>query len=282
MHFSPLPRIVMPNGQFGHLSGVSEPITATVSSTAANTTVGQPVERKLMTARITRSVWLSQQTKHLELSVVGVDEFPFLPGQFVSVQQPKPDGKTHTRAYSIASAPGPVPSFDLCLNRVEKGFLSNWLCDLEVGTTIQFHGPHGMFTLREPRHDAIFIATGTGIAPFRGIVRWLLEQPERHQDHEFWLVYGTRHEDGLYYRDEFLALQQAHPNFHYVPTLSRGGAEWQGLRGYVQNHVREIVGSRLDMQAYICGLHQMVDANRKLLKEELGWDRKQIVFERYD
>ena len=46
--------------------------------------------------------------------------------------------------------------------------------------------------------------------------------------------------------------------------------------------MREIVASRSDMQAYICGLHQMVDANRKLLKEEMGWDRKQIVFERYD
>ena len=54
------------------------------------------------------------------------------------------------------------------------------------------------------------------------------------------------------------------------------------MRGYVQDHVREFVGTLRDMHAYICGLHQMVDANRKLLKEELGWDRKQIVFERYD
>ncbi len=72
------------------------------------------------------------------------------------------------------------------------------------------------------------------------------------------------------------------PNFHYVPTLSRCGDLWTGCRGYVQDHVREIVAGRADLQAYICGLHQMVDANRKLLKEELGWDRKQIVFERYD
>ncbi len=77
-------------------------------------------------------------------------------------------------------------------------------------------------------------------------------------------------------------IAEAHPNFHYLPTLSRGLDTWQGLRGYVQDHVREIVGQRRDMHAYICGLHQMVDANRLLLKEELGWDRKQIVFERYD
>jgi NAD(P)H-flavin reductase len=114
------------------------------------------------------------------------------------------------------------------------------------------------------------------------MVQWVFGQPERHLGREFWLVYGTRHEEGLYYRREFLALAEAHANFHYCPTLSRGGNEWSGWRGYVQDHVREIVAGRSGMQAYICGLHQMVDANRKLLKEELGWDRKQVVFERYD
>jgi NAD(P)H-flavin reductase len=168
------------------------------------------------------------------------------------------------------------------LNRVDNGFLSNWLCDLEEGGTVEFHGPHGTFTLRQPQNDAVFIATGTGVAPIRGIVHWLFESPERHQGHQYWLLYGTRHETGLYYRDEFLAIERSHPNFHYVSTLSRCGSDWQGCRGYVQDHLRDIVGQRRDMQAYICGLHEMVDANRKLLKEELGWDRKQIVFERYD
>ena len=244
--------------------------------------VRQAAQRKLLSARLTRSVALSEQTKHLEFAVEGVETFPFVPGQFVSIQEPKPDGKVHTRAYSIACAPRSLPSFDLCLNRVEEGFLSNWLCDLEEGEVVHFHGPHGMFTLRQPHQDSVLIATGTGIAPMRGMMEWLFEQPERHQDREFWLLYGTRHETGLYYRDEFLAIEQAHPNFHYLPTLSRGADDWHGLRGYVQDHVREIVGGRRDMHAYICGLHQMVDANRKLLKEDLGWDRKQIVFERYD
>jgi ferredoxin-NADP reductase len=36
------------------------------------------------------------------------------------------------------------------------------------------------------------------------------------------------------------------------------------------------------MRAYICGLHPMVDASRKLLQEEMGWDRKRVIFERYD
>ncbi|MDR3749539.1 MAG: FAD-dependent oxidoreductase [Acidobacteriota bacterium] len=249
-----------------------------------STQLQQPsaVERQLYTAQVLRSIFLSEQTKHLKLAVEDLDEFHFTPGQFVSIKQPKPDGKEHTRAYSIASAPRTNATFDLCLNRVDSGFLSNWLCDLEEGATVKFHGPHGLFTLREPHKDAVFIATGTGIAPIRGMLHWLFERQERNRDHQYWLVFGTRYEHSLYYRDEFEQIVRDNPNFHYVPTLSRGGDRWAGCRGYVQDHVREIVAGRSDMQAYICGLHQMVDANRKLLKEVLGWDRKRIVFERYD
>src|SRR5271169_4433067 len=160
------------------------------------------VERQIYTARMTRSIFLSPQTKHLKFAVEGLDEFSFTPGQFVSVKQFKADGKEHTRAYSLASAPRADATFDLCLNRVESGFLSNWLCDLPEGATVQFHGPHGLFTLREPRADAVFIATGTGIAPIRGMVHWLFETPERNRDHEYWLVFGTRYEYSIYYRDE--------------------------------------------------------------------------------
>ncbi len=240
------------------------------------------VQRPILTARLTQSILLSPQTKHLELTVEGMDVFRFLPGQFISIRQARPDGRMHTRAYSIASPPRLNATFDLCLNRVNHGFLSNWLCTLEPGATVQFHGPHGLFTLHEPRKDAIFIATGTGIAPIRGMVRWLFEKSSRNHNHEYWLVCGTRYEQSIYYRQEFEQIECESPNFHYLPTLSRGDPDWKGRRGYVQDHVREVVAGRNDMQAYICGLHQMVDANRKLLKEELGWDRKQIMFERYD
>jgi ferredoxin-NADP reductase len=240
------------------------------------------IERPLLTAELTRSVWLSPQTKHLGLRVQGVDEFRFTAGQFVSIKQRKPDGKLHTRAYSIASAPRAEPSFDLCLNRVGDGFLSNWLCDLEVGATVQFHGPHGLFVLREPQGDAVFIATGTGIAPIRSMIQWLFAEPGRNNVHEFWLVYGTRHENSLYYRDEFEGIENENPNFHYIPTLSRCADDWLGCRGYVQDHLRRIVAGRTHLQAYLCGLHQMVDANRKLLMEEMHWDRQQVAFERYD
>lgn len=234
-----------------------------------------------MAARLTRGVILSDRTKHLEFQLMGQDHFDFKPGQFLSVREPRPDGKLVTRAYSIASPPRGNPTFDLCLNRVDEGFMSNYLCDLDEGSEVHLHGPHGHFVMKPERKDAVFIATGTGIAPFRGMVQWLFADESRHRGHEFWLIYGTRYIQDIYYREEFEQIACAHSNFHYVITLSRPDETWTGPRGYVQDHVREIVGDRKDMEAYICGLNAMVSANRQQLKD-LGWDRHQIIYERYD
>jgi len=159
--------------------------------------------------------------------------------------------------------------------------MSNHLFGLNEGEQIAFQGPFGDFTLRPPLSDTVFIATGTGIAPFRYMLHWLLAEPDRHEGHDFWLLFGARAAQDLYYREEFEQLAAKHDNFHFLPTLSRAGEDWKGLRGYVQQHVGEIVGMRTDMHAYICGLDKMVKANRELLKS-LGWDRTSIRYEKYD
>jgi ferredoxin-NADP reductase len=233
------------------------------------------------TVRLVRSVALSEQTKHLEFQVPGAPRFGFVAGQWLSLKTNKPDGEEITRAYSLASPPGDDNRFDLCLNRVQDGFMSNFLCDMKEGQEIRCQGPFGDFILRPPLRDTAFIATGTGIAPFRSMLHWLLANPARHQNKQFWLLFGNRTRNDIYYHDELLRLAERHPNFHYVPTLSRGGPEWQGLRGYVQEHVPGIVEGRADLHAYICGLDKMIKANRDLLKS-LGWDRKSILYEKYD
>ena len=236
---------------------------------------------KTFTARLVRSTPLSEFTKHLELEVEGVPSFGFVPGQWLSIKANDPAGEEFTRAYSIACPPTDNGSVALCLNRVQDGFMSNYLCDLPPGAEIAFQGPFGGFILRSPLRDSLFIATGTGIAPFRSMLHWLLAHPSRHQELQFWLVFGARRESDLYYREEFEQLATEHPNFHFLPTLSRAGEDWRGLRGYVQDHIANIVGTRTDMHAYICGLDRMVKANRELLKS-LGWDRTSIRAEKYD
>jgi ferredoxin-NADP reductase len=231
--------------------------------------------------RLVRSISLSAQTKHLEFEVPAVPRFGFVAGQWLSFKTNKPDGEEITRAYSIASSPGENNQLALCLNRVQDGFMSNFLCDMHDGQEIDCQGPFGDFILRPPLRDTVFIATGTGIAPFRSMLFWLLADPVRHQNKRLTLLFGNRTEKDIYYHEEFLDLASRHPNFSYLPALSRGAPEWQGLRGYVQEHLPGIVQSRTDMHAYICGLDKMVKANRELLKG-LGWDRKAILYEKYD
>ena len=159
--------------------------------------------------------------------------------------------------------------------------MSNFLCEMKEEQTIRCQGPFGDFILRPPMRDTILIATGTGVAPFRSMLHWVLADESRYQGHQLWLVFGSRYQADIYYHQEFLRLASEHGIFHYLPTLSRGDAAWSGLRGYVQEHVPGIIGGRTDMHAYICGLDKMVKANRELLKG-LGWDRKSILYEKYD
>jgi ferredoxin-NADP reductase len=266
--------------------------------------------RELFTARLARKDCISEvaQCYHFVFEIEGLESFHFLSGQFVSAVAADENGKQQTRAYSIASAAS-GNHFELCVNRVENGFFSNHLADLPdlpVGATIQLHGPHGHFVLQEPITDSIFVATGTGIAPMRGYLQWLFpaDGSDRSQGKEIWLVYGTRYETDIYYKEEFEALERRAPNFHYLPTLSRALDSWSGLRGHVQVHVSKIIEERaarlgqtlpappidpaipaadlrFDIYCYICGLNFMVSGVRDLLAG-YGWHKKQIVFERYD
>ena len=233
------------------------------------------------TARLTGSISLSAQVRHLEFEMKGLEHFSFVAGQWLSFKHRKPDGEDIARAYSIASPPGSDNRFGLCLNRVEDGSMSNFLCDMKEGDEISCQGPSGDFILHPPLTDTIFIATSTGIAPFRSMLQWVLAEKSRHQDKHLWLVFGSRYESDIYYHGEFLELAAEHPNFHYLPTLSRAGPDWRGLSGYVQEHIAQVAQGRTDMRAYISGLDKMIKSNCDLL-QGLGWDPNSILYEKYD
>jgi NAD(P)H-flavin reductase len=232
-------------------------------------------------AVLRRVVELTPSTKHFEWEIVDSGAFEFYAGQFVSLKVPR-NGQEEARPYSIASAPRGDARFDLCLNRVERGYVSNYLCDLAAGAAVDINGPHGSFVVAHPlEQDLVFIATGTGIAPIRGMLSELFNSKELPA-HQIWLLFGVRHPETILYRDEFESLAAKFPHFHFVPALSRPPADWQGKTGYVQEQLRQIFTGRKDFKAYICGLKAMVDEVRFILKEEFGLDRKQIRFEKYD
>lgn len=231
-------------------------------------------------ARLIDSKELAPETRHFEFEVEGSTDFHFTPGQFVSVLH-SVAGKEITRAYSIASPRSTDNRFALCLNRVSDGLMSPHLFALRPGDEIDINEPLGFFTLRHPGHRVVFVATGTGIAPFRSMS---LEHIPKGNPH-ITLLFGARYEHGLLYRAEFEELTAKHSHFHLLTTVTRPGPEWTGRTGRVQAHLEEALkltsydADTIDV--YICGLKEMVDDVRKDLKAR-GFDRKQIIYEKYD
>lgn len=224
------------------------------------------------------------ETRELSPSVRGfvwrsVDgrPFDFLAGQWMKLYLP---GGLE-RDYSIASPPDGTDRFELAITRVAGGAGSEALFALEPGARITLLGPNGLF-VREDRHRdlaAVYVATGTGLAPLRAILH---EELARAETTPQVLVFGCRTEADLLYRAELEALARAHTRFRYLPTLSRPPESWRGARGYVQAHLPELVRSLGPAHHYVCGLTKMIDDVRRVLKHDLGVDRRFVHTERYD
>jgi len=219
---------------------------------------------------------IAPEVRHFVFEVPGAQQIHFKPGQFVSFNETL-NGKKITRPYSIVSLPD-GNRFELCLNLVHEGVFTPHLFAMQPGDSIEMSAPLGFFVIRDPAKEAVFIATGTGIAPFRAMAPDYLSHPRARQ---LTLLFGVRHAETIYYRDDFDALTGRYPNFRFWPTLSRAESSWTGRIGHVQTHLLEAIGDRRDLDVYICGLKAMVDDVRAMLKG-LGFDRKQIVFEKYD
>jgi ferredoxin-NADP reductase len=214
--------------------------------------------------------------------------FPFVAGQFIQFLCPVPDpekpGKTKKliRSYSIASPPEEKRFLEFCIKLVMEGGFTPTLWDKRVGDKIEMRGPYGKFVVSEPlQHDVVFIAAGTGIAPFWGMIYHLLKGS--HVKRDLLLLFGVRYEEDLVYVDEFKKLAAEFPNFRPVFTLSRPRhpETWWGEKGYVQTLLPRYVKDPKNTKAFICGLTPMIEQSVVEL-ERIGVTSDRIHYERYD
>lgn len=278
------------------------------------------------TSRIVRSEICTASRKaagivrHIEFDVSGTElEGRCKPGQSIGVIAPGEDakGRPHqVRLYSLASPTKGEDGSGAILSTTVKrtidehwenhslflGVASNYLCDLEEGAEIKVTGPAGKrFILPEDpsAHDYVFVATGTGIAPFRGMVRDLIDAGCESQ---IALIMGAPYETDLLYHDEFTGLASGHANFTYHTALSRQPQPDGRDRMYVHKRLgadRERLGPMLDSErtlVYVCGiagmeigllqemarimpgssLEQYVQATPEALADIDGWNRKML------
>ncbi len=109
--------------------------------------------------------------------------FPsFQAGQHIDVGLPGAE----TRTYSLYSGEGD-PHLEILVRRVRGGTVSSQLAVLAAGDQVRVDRPRGKFTLRQalPGEKLLFVATGTGIAPFRSFLR-------SRPDLDATLVHGVR------------------------------------------------------------------------------------------
>ena len=218
-------------------------------------------------------------TKRFWVEVQGMENFEFVPGQFVTLDLPiheKPNKRW--RSYSIASWPDGTNVFELLIVLAEGGLGTHYLfTDIVVGSELTFRGPQGIFVLPNVLDKDIFlVCTGTGLAPFRSMINHI----HRHKISfkNIYLIFGCRKKSDLLYYDELKSFQDKLPGFHYLPTLSR--EEWEGHHGYVHPVYESLCTERQPALFFLCGWKNMIDdAKKKIL--ELGYDRKAIHQELY-
>lgn len=229
-------------------------------------------------ATLAKIEFLTPRVKGLRFQLPEGKLIHFRAGQFVQMFIPTPE-KVRRTSYSVASPPFDKDHVDLCVTLVRDGVSSNYLHGMREGDKIQMMGPLGKFTQPDPLpRDTVFIATGSGVAPFRSMIQ---ERLYKKTERTLYLLFGNRHEHDIIYRKEFEALAANHGNFRTFLTLSQPDSNWPGRKGYVQDCVAEFVPDPASKDYYICGLVKMIDAVvAKLLS--LGVPKEQIHYERYD
>jgi ferredoxin--NADP+ reductase len=184
------------------------------------------------------------------------------PGQYLVVGI---YGKPDAREYSVYS--GKDDDFlEILVREVETGTLSKSLHKIQSGEYLEIKGPHGFFMANsQPPGDKkfLFIASGTGIAPFHSFVR-------SFPDAKFTLIHGIRTIDETYEKESY-------KHGHYIACTSRDNkGDYHGrLTGYLQHLEIE-----KDVNVYLCGNSNMIFETIEILRNK-GLSNNQIYTEVY-
>lgn len=230
--------------------------------------------------RIREIIDESPRVKRFLLEPIAASFDDFLPGQFVVLENENWEYPNRNRSYSISSMVNNSLELELCIALNEKGVFTPWLFDLKVGEKLECSQPQGKFTLKDDEVSLnlphIFIATGTGIAPFLSMINEVLEK----SNNEVYLVYGNRVEGDILYRKHFEELAANSNKFKFMPVLSRDSVP-NIPTGYVHSQYKIILETLEDARIYVCGWKEMCVQARNELKA-LGFNRRQYFFEQYD
>jgi benzoate/toluate 1,2-dioxygenase reductase subunit len=222
---------------------------------------------------ITEVVSLAENTIALTMQVNDQQPLDFLPGQYVNLRIP---GTRESRAFSFSSRPGTSHASFLIRN-VPEGRMSRWLIEnASSGMAMSFTGPQGVFFLRPVERPVLFLAGGTGLAPFLSMLEVLAEGTTAHRIH---LVYGVAKDSDRVETARLTAFTKRIPTFTWSATVSDPETEWP-LKGYVSDHLspEDLNAGEVDM--YLCGPPAMVESVRTFLDAK-GISPRNFYYEKF-
>jgi len=247
-----------------------------------------------LNARVTQRTEVAPGLLILRVAPTGWTLPEFIPGQFTVLALPgsakrceaaeaepqaSDPAKLIRRAYSIASSSIEKEYLEFYISLVRSGALTPRLFALELGDRLWLSPKStGMFTLKDvPEHKhVVFIATGTGLAPYMSMLRTYLEADKPRK---FAALHGAYHSWDLGYRTELFTLQRICRNFTYLPIITEPRGElvpWKGSTGFVQDlWTRGAVKAAWGFQptpdntdVFLCGNPAMIDSVTALLAGE--------------
>jgi ferredoxin--NADP+ reductase/benzoate/toluate 1,2-dioxygenase reductase subunit len=189
-------------------------------------------------------------------------DMTFRPGQHLVVGVL---GMSEAREYSVYS--GKNEEFlEILVREVEDGVVSKKLRRLNSGNTLEVNGPYGFFlTNAQPpaNKKLLFIASGTGIAPFHSFVK-------TYPDADYTIIHGIRTIEEAYERE-------AYKKDRYISCTSRDcKGDFHGrLTAYLKSHAID-----KDTMVYLCGNSDMVFESIDILQEK-GLSNSHIFTEVY-
>ena len=200
----------------------------------------------IYSTKLLKRRWLSK--KSFEIGLEKPSLFSFKPGQRICLIY-----NTAARDYSMVSTPADNDLI-LCIRSVKDGMLSPQLSTLTMGTRLKFTGPHGYFTFQPSALPAVFVATGTGLAPFCSIVSSGVA--------DITLFHGVTLAEDLYYADYLRSTVK-----RYVACLSNPD---ESSADYFSGRVTDYLQKHLAPGAYdfyLCGRSEMIRDATLLIDE---------------
>ena len=179
----------------------------------------------------------------------------FLPGQYVNIDVP---GSAQHRSYSFSSAPG-ESRVRFLIKKIPGGAMSTWLESACPGNRVELTGPLGSFYLRAVERPLLFLAGGTGLAPFLAMLEVLARVASQQKVH---LIYGVTRDLDLVQVEALDAYAAKLPNFSYATVVADADSA-HPRKGWVTQHIPAEALNEGDVDVYLCGPPPMVDAVRQ-------------------